>query len=105
MSVTFYDPDHKAIYDEDYNHTGGVPEVNFANSNAYFILRLMGIAEAEASQLCGEMDGEAFRKRVFIGLANLSFWLDQQLLDQRDLKRRLYLLLDCFGNSKRICWD
>jgi hypothetical protein len=101
MSVTFYDPNNKSIYDDDYNLVGGGEEVNFSNSNAYMVLRMMGVAVTDG--LFGEMDGAAFRKRVLIGLSTVSNDVFRNK-DEHDVERRLNLLLSTFEISKLVCW-
>lgn len=103
MSVTFFDPENKPVYDQDYNQVGGGKEVNFSNANAYNVLMLMGISDRANGGYFGEMDGNKFRKRVLIGLANLSLPVNNMFEDY--YKQRLELLLECFSNAKVVRWE
>ena len=102
MSVTFYDPKRPAVYDTDYRLIDGVEEINYSNANAYNVLKMMGIADC--NDLYGELEGVEFRRRVLIGLSNLSFVETDEEDYRYDTKRRLQGLLRVFKHSEKVCW-
>jgi len=74
MSVTFYDPKNPVQYDEDYNVTGGCPELNVSNSNARDILLVLGLCDIDG-ELYGEIsakDLSVLVRRTIIRLNNTS---------------------------------
>lgn len=74
MSVTFYDPKNPVQYDEDYNVTGGCPELNVSSSNARDILLVLGLCDVDG-ELYGEIsakDLSVLVRRTLIRLNNTS---------------------------------
>lgn len=110
MSVSFYDPNNPAKYNEDGDQVGGGIEINVNNSNGYSILMLMGLCGPDNRDMYGDLDGDTFRKCCIKALCtidmmtfnvqtieNLDFWMH--------IESRINRLLVVFSDADRICWS
>lgn len=109
MSVTFFDVDNPAKFNADGDQIGGGIEVNFSNTNAAFVMQIMGIYDEDTAFLVGEMSGEEFRKNIIRGLANVeiisesgSNFTDAHMVL---VKSRLERLLTVFADTKLVRWE
>lgn len=53
MSVTFWNPENPAEYNDDYEHVGGGMEYNLSNTNARELLDFLGVETED--DLCGSI--------------------------------------------------
>ena len=109
MSITFYDQNNPAKYNDDGDQIGGGIEVNFANGNAYTVLSLMGLCGKDNPDLCGEMNGHDFRKCAYRALATLDMINDESRfnvdpIDVAYAKERIKRLLTVFADAETVCW-
>ena len=108
MSVTFFDANNPARFNTDGDQIGGGVEVNFSNTNAAFVLELMGIYEEDAF-LIGEMSGEEFRKNIMRGLSNVEIMMtaNSNLTDAHlsVVKSRLERLATVFMDTVLVRWE
>ena len=108
MSVTFFDANNPAQFNADGDQIGGGVEVNFSNSNAAFVLELMGIYDEDAAFLIGEMSGEEFRKNIMRGLANVEIMTaNSNMIDAHlsVVKSRLERLATVFVDTVLVRWE
>lgn len=108
MSVTFYDADNPAVYDEYGDQLGGGQTVNISNSNAAHLLVYMGITDPNDPNLYGELDGDSFRRCVIRALANvdLSIKNDSSMFEYYEYaKDRLGRFLTVFADTRLVCWS
>lgn len=108
MSVTFFDANNPAQFNADGDQIGGGVEVNFSNTNAAFVLELMGIYEEDAF-LIGQMSGEEFRKNIMRGLSNVEIMMtaNSNLTDAHlsVVKSRLERLATVFADTVLVRWE
>lgn len=108
MSVTFFDPNNPAVYNDDGDQVGGGTEVNFNNHNAYGILMLMGMCGPDNHDMFGDLDGDTFRKNCIRALSvidMMQFNVKTNCFELCiSLKSKISRLLVVFDDSERICW-
>lgn len=93
MSVSFYDPENPNKYG---NFQDGA-EINFSNGNAAYILELMDLLHDERD-LCGELDGDEFRRRAQRAL-HYAIGLDQD-----GMVDRIERMLKELATAKTVVW-
>lgn len=113
MSVTFFDKNNPAKYNDDGDQIGGGIEVNFANGNAYTVLSLMGLCDQDVNpDLSGELNGHDFRKCAYCALATLDMMNDESRFNVGPIdvahwgyaKERITRLLTVFADAETVCW-
>jgi hypothetical protein len=100
MSVTFFDPENRNVYDEEYNVVSGGPEVNFAQTNAAQVLLTMGLYDPDDPDMFGHMSGEDFRRLVIRGIFTCG-----DRMELLFVKDRLQKLLEAFSKAKFVYWE
>lgn len=104
MSVTFFDKNNPAKYNEDGDQIGGGIEVQLSNNSAAFVLSLMGLGIRDKPDLYGEMNGHDFRKCAYRALTNLDIAYNPNDYNYRAMKSRVERLLTVFADTETVRW-
>lgn len=108
MSVTFFDPNNPAVYNEVGDQVGGGIEINVNNSTGYSILTLFGMCGPDNHDMFGDLDGETFRRHCMKALSTIEMMQYNVQTENVEfcirLKNRISRLLVVFADTERVCW-